>query len=420
MRDLIVKALWGLVFCAAHAAWAGATCELRAFSLAVSRYPVQTDPNATYYAAVINQEIAGNPSLIVSDDFPYSAYFSISVYLPDGTFVSSIKDGDIPTYAPNTNPNVVGNPVFATPRHFTIDTRTSHLLTLPAQSLTAKFVVVMRNYEAFNGQQFHPAPLQLQGGLTCDKAFNPDAALAALPQPPDPLPLPVPAIISRDYVNDVYFYKIGPTPFTDGINGYLGTSLDAEYFAVLRLPQLPSFFNTVDLSPAALHPLADVQYASIASYGANFAIRNVLTADQTKVIREGNADSAYFVLIPQRLLAGSKLYRTLLKNQCGALNFLVLQPAGIVPYGYAPYIVFREKGPLDSFPGKFSNVPLYDNGNFNDMTIMDKLNYGAQRSIAPYAPLGHQCSQRQFDASGCGYEQVVDAISACKNLMGQF
>ena len=98
-------------------------------------------------------------------------------------------------------------------------------------------------------------------------------------------------------------------PFGDSGTGYLGTSLNPDDPAVIQFPQFPTFFNTTNITPSSIFPLVDVQYISLASYGASFATNNVITGDSTKLIDS----SAYYVLIPQHLLALPK-YHDLVKK----------------------------------------------------------------------------------------------------------
>lgn len=383
------------------------TCDLFKFNFNFSRYPIQTDPNATYFAAIISQQNISQgkkPELIIQDDFPQSTYFSINIYDINGNYYSGITDSEISVFSPNINPWIVGNLVLGIPRNFTVDTLTSSVLQLPPADQNPLITVVMRVYAPINGQDYSPNPLILEGGLTCGASKS--VTSTGLGTVPQTLPLPIDNVTS-DYLNDISFYNIGQTLYGDGKSGYLGTSLYPDNIAILEVPQFPSFFNTTNITSTSTYPLVDVQYISLGSYGSSFATNNVLDGNLTGLI----GSAAYYVLIPQSFLLIPE-YAQLVSNGCGDLNILVLQPSGEID-NLPPYIIFREKAPLSSFPGIFNQVPVFENGQFNNMTTQDKITYAAQNYISVYAPIGHQCTSSQFMNNACGYTDVSAQLASC-------
>jgi hypothetical protein len=126
------------------------------------RVPLQPDPHAAYSYVLPSLPNHGTPvGFIIDADFPYSAWFSWTIYgknaLPEGLK----SDREIIPDLGNTNPFVTGNPVFAPNRHYrmlivpsgaTVAPSLASIPNLiPMPTDTSTFAIAYRVYQAFKG-----------------------------------------------------------------------------------------------------------------------------------------------------------------------------------------------------------------------------------------------------------------------------
>jgi hypothetical protein len=130
--------------------------------LHIFRFPLQPDPHAAYSYVIPRLPDDGTPvGFIIDADFPYSAWFSWTIYGQNGLPTALISDNATMPDSGSTNPFVTGAPVFASNRHYRIllvppgaivaPSLASIPNLLPMPPNVSTFAIAYRVYQAFKG-----------------------------------------------------------------------------------------------------------------------------------------------------------------------------------------------------------------------------------------------------------------------------
>lgn len=126
------------------------------------RFPLQPDPHAAYSYVLPSLPNDGVPvGFVIDAEFPYSAWFSWTIYGKKAMAESLMSDHDVVPDAGSTNPFVTGEPVSVAKRHYRILlvppgatvaaslASISNVLAMPTDA--SSFAIAYRVYQAFEG-----------------------------------------------------------------------------------------------------------------------------------------------------------------------------------------------------------------------------------------------------------------------------
>jgi hypothetical protein len=212
--------------------------------------------------------------------------------------------------------------------------------------------------------------------------------------------------LPRDGKIEFYRPPASGVPFADGsgpltekdCTSYLMATVFSDQLAVVHLPALPFFFDNTRTGPKTTFGNYQARYISLGSYGASplSASENENVAGPGMIrLPDG---SAKFVIIPIGL---SPSVKQQVADKAAGLGYNVMPLADehAVINGIKPFLIYRSKVPADGFVGSVLNVACYQGSNIKHAPS----NFAASPSnMGPYAPVGVECSVRDFLFAGCG------------------
>jgi hypothetical protein len=295
------------------------------------RPPIQSDQHAGYPMTFLSTAKTAGTAVVIKAQFPYAAWVQWYTYnaLQDGAIPTfALQRADITPDAGSTNPFVVGNPMLAQNRSYTLlvvpdgtdrSTLPANLQAIPASNvmtrvatganwnITERIYAELPNYDRTGsfGPTNTPLPVftlvSLQTGepISCADAnlvpakviHDPSKpagkseselgfglgdggfGLPAGPKAPKSLyqPKPNPRLVEffRPGLLDAPAPDVPSIPPPDNCSGYLSARLNVNQIALVRVPKVPSYTPVTGLEPSTPYPDTDVTYVSYNSYGTS-------------------------------------------------------------------------------------------------------------------------------------------------------
>jgi hypothetical protein len=295
------------------------------------RFPLQPDPHAAY-TYVVPKITTSSVGFEITGSFPYAAWTEWMVYTGLGDKAqpySVVKDSAITPEAGSVNPFVPGNRVLAAEREFRLlvvpdgtdssqlaeslqGVPVSNILSSPTSGRS--FVLANRVYNAFPGYNQGGAagptntPFPTVRAVDLETGAGVDCASLNLvpdPLPPTDMPSGDAAASARAIaLNDGSRLGAGPgagasgtgaeyapaldpslieftrppllpgadvssVPPADDCAGYLGAATSTDELGLIRIPEVPTWFDTTRLDEDSEFVQEETTYVSLTQYGAS-------------------------------------------------------------------------------------------------------------------------------------------------------
>ncbi|MBN3816165.1 hypothetical protein G3N57_05830 [Paraburkholderia sp. Se-20369] len=452
------------------------------------RFPLQPDPHAAYSYIAPKLPTDGTPvGFLVEGDYPYSTWFSWTMYDAQAQAVSVMSDKATVPAPGSVNPFVIGNRVMEPKRHYRMlllpngATAGSSLadipnkLTIPTDVATS--ILAYRVYQAFpgynlggsGGETHTPFPaiyaVNYKTGekLSCSaynaipasvghlptdtppvdnlygtnpppnarKSADHSAHAAAKPQTQSPIPpkwqyAPVidPTLVTFTRPPLLPGADVSSIPPPDQCAGYLGAGLNPNKIAIIRIPQVPTVFDTLTLNGQTVFPDTQGAYYSLVMYGASVGTyapgEPITTALADSELKPDATGGSTLVVWPRDLpntereelftYARAQGWALLRNGKAGDLtsaNMLIrLKGASASYYGaYTP------------LPGVRTGVPCYFNDKPNGTLwsalegASDPMTYVASfQNLGNAAPQGVECTSTADALNGACLGRLQDYI----------
>jgi hypothetical protein len=383
----------------------------------VTKFPVQMDTHAAY--AIYAFQSDGTFALNIEGRFPFAAYLSFTTYDGSGLLFDALLDRDIVPTTGSTNPFLEGALVNAPERSYRIQVlpagqpetpNSINMPPIPPGAISGPVTLVLRTYL--------PEP----GYDRCGGVPLPTITAVAVKDLQTPHACPVPPAATQfefggfrnfeqsptPQQGQILFYRppVAMVPFADGSSqmqigdctSYLMATLDASKLAIIRIPQIPTFFNNTHTDASTRFNLTQVRYLSLGSYGASQIpppgsnLPGNIAGPDVRLTSSG----AVFVITPANLPANIQAQVEAAANAKG-YNILPMATRGAL---VAPFLIYRNKVTANGFAGSIANVPCY-----KDSKTFDKAprSYAASASnMGAYAPQGVVCTVAGFLQGHCG------------------
>jgi hypothetical protein len=306
-------------------------CPYLIMSAVNFRPPIQADEHAGYPMTFLSMAKTAGTALVIKGQFPYAAWMQWYTYnaLREGALpIDALQRGEITPDVGSTNPYIVGNPMLAQKRDYTLlvvpegtdrSTLPANLQTIPASNVmtrttsgpawntTERIYAELPNYDRTGsfGPTNTPLPVQtlvsLQTGepISCADAnlvpakviHDPSKpagkseselgfglgdggfGLPAGPKAPRGLypPKPHRALVEffRPGLLDAPAPDVPSIPPPDSCSGYLNARLNVNQIALIRVPKVPSYTPVTGLGPSTPYPDTDVSYVSYNIYSSS-------------------------------------------------------------------------------------------------------------------------------------------------------
>lgn len=434
------------------------------------RFPLQPDPHAAY-TYVVPKITDGSVGFEITGPFPYAPWTEWMVYTGLGAQAqpySVVKAGDIVPDSGSVNPFVVGTPVLSENRDFRLlvvpdgtdrSTMDASLQEIPEPNVLSSptkgdsFVLANRVYNAFPGYnqggaagptntpfpRVRAVDLGTGQGVDC-------STLNLVPHPASPTDMPddngaaarVVALASGDSFGAgpgagskpgaEYAPALDPTlieftrppllpgadvssvPPADDCAGYLGAATSTTEIGLIRIPQVPKWFDTSYLDESSTFVQEETTYVSFTQYGASvgsYVPGKPTTASlgNEQLLVDGSGGSTV-VVWPRTLTSSQQRQVFDLADRQG----WALLRGGAQGRETTANLFLRQKGTSPSYPGGFeptperSGVPCYfdDHPDATSWSEVTGDTYVASaKSIGGAAPQGVNCTLQAYLNGGC-------------------
>ena len=286
----------------------------------------------SYVAVSTAAAEADHVAFVVDGNFPYAAWTSWDIYGAGGKPFAVTSDADITPDSGSVNPFVVGNRVRARRREFTLlylpgDVQESaiapslqaiaNVSKTPTAEEAGAWVLANRVYQALpqynqggsagptdtpfpevravnyltgdpvacapynvipealqrlptdpprsGSTDAAPKSIKLTSGESLQRANSPTSIPAGVEYaPPNP-----PGLLQFTRPPAAAGADVASVPAKDNCAGYLGTATSLTRISLIRMPHVPTFFNTSAVGPATTFPNTQAAYVSATQYGAS-------------------------------------------------------------------------------------------------------------------------------------------------------
>lgn len=435
------------------------------------RFPLQPDPHAayTYVIPKITDEPVG---FEIRGAFPYASWTEWMVYTGFGAQTqpySVVKDSAITPDSGSVNPFVPGTPVLSSDRGFRLlvvpdgtdmsavdetlqDVPESNVLSSPTTG--DSFIIANRVYNAFPGYnqggaagptdtrfpEVRAVDLGTGEGVDC-------SSLNLVPNPASPTDMPDsegesarvvtldggdsfgagpgagstgtgaeyapaldPALIEFTRPPLLPGADVSSIPPADNCAGYLGAAMSTTEIGLIRIPDVPTWFDTTDLNENSEFVQQETTYLSLTQYGASIGSYEPGEPTTASLANEEllvDAAGGSTVVVWPRTLTDSEQQQVFdLADQQG---WAVLR-GGEQGDVTTANLFFRMKGTSSSYPGGFvpnserSGVPCYFD-DYPEATSWAEVTgdeyIASARNIGGAAPQGVNCSLEAYLDRSC-------------------
>jgi hypothetical protein len=433
------------------------------------RFPLQPDPHAayTYVVPKITEEPIG---FEITGPFPYASWTEWMVYTGLGDKAqpySVVKDSDIAPDSGSVNPFVPGTPVLSSDRDFRLlvvpdgtdlsdideslqEVPESNVLSSPATGKS--FVLANRVYNAFpdynQGGAAGPTdtPFPKVRAVDLDTGEGVDCStLNLVPDPVSPAAMPDGSASARTVTLGGDSFGAGPgagssgtgaeyapaldptlieftrppllpgadvssVPPADSCAGYLGAATSTTEIGLIRIPDVPTWFDTTDLDEDSEFVQQETTYISLTQYGASLSSYEPGEPTTASLGNEEllvDANGASTIVVWPRTLTDAQQQQVFDVADRQGWALLRGGEQGDVT---TANLFLRMKGTSPSYPGGFepttdrSGVPCYfddnpDATNWADVTGDEYI--ASAQNIGGAAPQGVNCSLEAYLGGSC-------------------
>jgi hypothetical protein len=435
------------------------------------RFPLQPDPHAAYTYVV--PKITDDPvGFEITGAFPYASWTEWMTYTGLGAKAqpySLLKDSAITPDSGSVNPFVPGTPVLSSDREFRLlvvpdgtdmstidesfqDVNESNILSSPTTGNS--FIIANRVYNAFPGYnqggaagptdtrfpEVRAVDLETGEGVDC-------SSLNLVPNPASPTDMPDtgsasagvvtldggdsfgagpgggstgtgaeyapaldPALIEFTRPPLLPGADVASIPTADNCAGYLGAATSTTEIGLIRIPDVPTWFDTTDLDQDSEFVQEETTYISFTQYGASIGSYEPGEPTTASLANEEllvDPSGASTIVVWPRTLTDSQQQQVFdLADQQG----WALLRGGEQGDVTTANLFLRMKGTSPSYPGGFeptserSGVPCYfdDNPDATSWTQVTGDEYVASaQNIGGAAPQGVNCSLEAYLDRSC-------------------
>ncbi len=434
------------------------------------RFPLQPDPHAAYTYVI--PKITDDPvGYEITGSFPYASWTEWMVYTglaAKAQPYSVVKDSDITPESGSANPFVAGTPVLSADRDFRLlvvpegtdpstlddslqDVPESNVLSSPTDGRS--FIVANRVYNAFPdynqggaaGPTDTPFPTVRSVDLTTGEGVD-CSSLNLVPDPKPPTDMPDgtgdassvtldggesfgagpgagssgsgfeaapaldPALIEFTRPPLLPGADVSSVPPADDCAGYLGAATSTTEIGLIRIPDVPTWFDTTALDESTEFVQEEATYISLTQYGASVSTYDpgqptTGSLGNEELLVDGSGGST-IVVWPRTLTEAEQQQVFDLAEQ----NGWALLRGGEQGDETTANLFLRMKGTSPSYQGGFvptserAGVPCYfdDDPDATSWAQVTGDTYVASaRSIGGAAPQGVNCSLDDYLDGSC-------------------